>query len=386
MSGRYILKSGYGQVGRRPRILEDNLPSEAHSTQHMLTNSLDQPKPPFASTNALLSWPPLPSNDASNSTLSINFVPSKFSTALLSSERPRRRKRRNDAGDFLTSGGGIEISDDEDGFSKGHKDSRNLRWNKFKWILFLANLLFTLYSLAILVITLLLWFDVFQLADVIRVGNKTELILSTLAAAFGLLTSVIGWAGILLNNRSFLATYTFLLWITFAFLVVPGYVTYKRRAFNLEGKLNLQWSRDLAEAGRLRIQNKLACCGYFSPFVEATISQTCYSRSVLPGCKARYLDFERKVLDRWYLICFCIVPAHIAVMVAGLLCSNHVTRRFGKGMMPKAYRIGSHNMAAIVQNCANQLSEQYGLEVASTFLSKAESLKTANYSNPTAPD
>lgn len=269
----------------------------------MLANSLDQPKLPFASTNALLSWPPLPSDDASNSALSINYVPSKFSTALLSSERPRRRKRRNDAGDFLSSRGGIEISDD-DGFTKGHKDSRNLRWNKFKWILFLANLLFTLYSLAILVITLLLWFDVFQLADVIRVGNKTELILSTLTAAFGLLTSVIGWAGILLNNRSFLATYTFLLWITFAFLVVPGYVTYKRRAFNLEGKLNLQWSRDLAETGRLRIQNKLACCGYFSPFVEATISQTCYSRSVLPGCKARYLNFERKVRIAFIFVTF----------------------------------------------------------------------------------
>ncbi|KAJ3855095.1 hypothetical protein EV368DRAFT_35402 [Lentinula lateritia] len=350
----------------------------------MLANSLNQPKTPFASTNALLSWPPLPSDDASSSALSITYVPSKFSTALLSSERPQRKKRRNNASNFLSLRGGIEISDDEDGFTKGHKYSRNLRWNKFKWILFLANLLFTFYSLAILVITLLLWFDVFQLADVIRVGNKTELILSTLAAAFGLLTSVIGWAGILLNDRSFLATYTFLLWITFTFLVVPGYVTYKRRAFNLEGKLNLQWSRDLAEAGRLRIQNKLACCGYFSPFVEATISPTCYSRSVLPGCKARYLDFERKVLDRWYLICFCIVPAHIAVMVAGLLCSNHVTRRFGKGMMPKAYRIGSHNMAAIVQQYANRLSELYGLEVASTFLSKAESFKTANPSHPTA--
>lgn len=32
-------------------------------------------------------------------------------------------------------------------------------------------------------------------------------------------TSVIGWAGILLNNRSFLAIYNFLFWISLAFLV-----------------------------------------------------------------------------------------------------------------------------------------------------------------------
>ena len=46
----------------------------------------------------------------------------------------------------------------------------------------------------------------------------------------------------LLNNCGFLAWYTFM---TFAFLVTPGYMTYKRRTFNLEGKINAQWSRYL---------------------------------------------------------------------------------------------------------------------------------------------
>ncbi|KAJ3766754.1 hypothetical protein FB446DRAFT_371390 [Lentinula raphanica] len=346
------------------------------------SETLDRANPSFASTSALLSWPTRSIDGASNSATSVNYIPSKFSSALVSPKRPRRRrKRRNDANDIFGSGRGVQISEDEDGFTKGHGDRKNLRWNRFKWILFTTNLLFTLYSLAALIISILIWFDIFQFATVIRVGNTPELILSTLAAAFGLLTSLIGWAGILLNNRSFLAIYTFLLWISFAFLVIPGYVTYKKRAFNLEGKLSLQWSRSLLDSGRLQIQNKLGCCGYFSPFVEATISQTCYSRSVLPGCKARYLDFERRALDRWYLICFCLVPAHIAVMLAGLLCSNHVTYRFGKGMMPKAYRLGPHNMAAIVQGCANQLAEQYGREVASTFLSKTESLTSITPSN-----
>ncbi|KAF8812862.1 hypothetical protein BYT27DRAFT_7251451 [Phlegmacium glaucopus] len=59
-------------------------------------------------------------------------------------------------------------------------------------------------------------------------GNRPELILSTIAACSGVFTSLIGWSGILLNNRSFLAWYTFLTWITFAFLVAPGYVICKR--------------------------------------------------------------------------------------------------------------------------------------------------------------
>jgi len=187
------------------------------------------------------------------------------------------------------------------------------------------------------------------------------------------MTSVIGWAGILLNDRSFLATYTFLTWITFAFLVAPGYITYKRRTFNLEGKINAQWSRDLGSDGRLRIQDQLLCCGYFSPFVEATVSQTCYARSILPGCKLSYLNFQRMVLSRWFMIAFILVPVHISVMVAGLLCSNHVTYRFGKGMMPEAYRLNMNSMAVIMDNYANQLADQYGPDMAEDVLKRSRS-------------
>ncbi|KIK69025.1 hypothetical protein GYMLUDRAFT_632949 [Collybiopsis luxurians FD-317 M1] len=344
--------------------------------------SVNRPNPPYASTSALLSWPPSALASKANSSLSVNYVPSKFSAALVNPGKFRRRKRRNNVASQL--GKSIEVSEDEK--TEENKSGKNLRWNKFKWILFFANLLYSAYSLATLIVTLLVWFDVFEFADVVRVGNTTELIFSTLAASIGVLTSVVGWAGILLNNRSFLAVYTFLLWITFAFLLVPGYITYKRRTFNLEGKINLQWSRDLHDDGRLRIQNKLGCCGFFSPFVEATISQTCYSRSVLPGCKAGYLEYERKILERWYLICFCIVPAHIGVMLAALLCSNHVTYRFGKGMTPKAYRLGPQNMAAIAEDYASRLAEHYGPEVASSFLERTRSFVSPSQSFSASPN
>ena len=209
-----------------------------------------------------------------------------------------------------------------------------------------------LYSIVGLIFCLLTWFNTFQRADILCVGNRTELIVSTIGCSLGVFTSVIGWAGILLNNRSFLAVHTFLLWIVFIFILIPGYITYRRRTFNLEGKINAQWSQKFGTMDRLRIQDKLGCCGYSSPFVEATISQTCYARSVLPGCKLAYLTIERAVLKRWYTIAFLLVPVHIAVTVAGLLCSNHVTYRFGKGMMPKAYRLSMASMAIIMEGFA----------------------------------
>lgn len=259
------------------------------------------------------------------------------------------------------------------GKAGGHPKHR-MRWNRFKWILFLSNVTvrrhprqmstkrsqdirqLTIYTLVALVFCLLTWFHVFTHADVLHVGNRPELVVSTIAASLGLLTALIGWPGILLNNRSFLAVYTFMLWICFALLLTPGYLTYLRKHRNLEGKINAQWSRDLGPGGRLRIQNQLQCCGYYSPFVEATVSQTCYSRSILPGCKTAYLKFERLVLTRWYTIAFSIVPFHIAIMVAALLCSNHVTYRFGKGMMPKAYRLSADSMAIIMDNYAQCVS------------------------------
>lgn len=267
---------------------------------------------------------------------------------------------------------------DYDGVDFGKSHKGRLHWNRFKWILFVTNFLLTIYSLVALVFCLLVWFNTFTHADVVRVSNTLELIISTVAAGLGLFTCLFGWAGILLNNRMFLAIYTFLLWAVFAFMLTPGYITYKKKTFNLEGKMNAQWSKVLGTSGRLRIQNRLACCGYFNPFVEATVSQTCYARSILPGCKKKLIVLQRDILQKWYIAAFGLVPLHLGVMFAGLLCSNNVTYRFGKGMMPKAYRLSEHSMAVIMENYANQLAEQYGSEVATEILNRSRSTLNVN--------
>ncbi|KAF8231524.1 hypothetical protein L208DRAFT_1398721 [Tricholoma matsutake] len=339
--------------------------------------------------------------ETSSVSLSVNYLPTKFSNTLLTAGPRKRKAGKIDEPTMPKIGGGVEAfrsgearmpgqsDEDYDGvsgglFRGGEAAPRKLRWNAFKWILFTANCFLSAYTLTALIFTLLTWFNIWKHADVVRVGNETELIISTLAAVLGIITSLVGWAGILLNNRSFLAIYTFLLWITFIFLVMPGYLTYKRRTFNLEGKINAQWSRDLGAEGRLRIQNQLRCCGYFSPFVEATVSQTCYARSILPGCKLPYIRFERMVLRRWYTVSFSLVPLHLVIILAGLLCSNHVTYRFGKGMMPKAYRLSMNSMAVIMDTYANQLAEQYGSDVATEIVARSRSNLQLN-AMPTMP-
>lgn len=328
--------------------------------------------------------PFLPSADSSS--LSINYLPTKFGAGLVSRKRygkdvpvPAMPKRGGGRDAFRANEPRMPgANDEEDDGARGAWFGSNskkpiLRWTRFKWILFAANVLLTVYSMVSLLFCLLTWFLVWERADVVRVGNREELIVSTVAASLGIVTSLIGWAGILLNNRCFLAWYTFLLWICFVFLVTPGYISYKKRTFNLEGKINSQWSQDIGAAGRLAIQNQLECCGYFSPFVLATVSQSCYARSVLPGCKGPYMRYERIILRRWFIVAFSLVPFHLFVMIAALLCSNHVTYRFGKGMTPKAYRLDLTSMAVLMDNYASQLAEQYGSDVASETLAKSKS-------------
>ncbi|KAJ7711182.1 hypothetical protein B0H16DRAFT_637474 [Mycena metata] len=64
-------------------------------------------------------------------------------------------------------------------------------------------------------------------------------------------------------------------------------------------------------------------------------------------------------------------------MAAGLLCSNHVTYRFGKGMMPKGYRLSREAMAVIMEQYASQLADQYGTDAAAHII--------ANNSGNTGP-
>lgn len=228
---------------------------------------------------------------------------------------------------------------------------RQGKWNKFKWTLFAANFLLTCYTIAGFIAIMLTWSTYFPYSSALLVVNRTELTLGTIAMALCIITAIIGWTGILLNNRAFLSVYAVMLWISLAFIVAPGYIAYKRRTFNLAGKMNHFWSRELTIPGRRKVQTVLKCCGYYSPFIEAAADgNRCYARSELPGCKASLIDFQRDALLNIYVSAFSLVPAHLACVVITMLCANHITFRFGKGTTPKRYRIDDQTINKAYKN------------------------------------
>ncbi|KAJ7767323.1 hypothetical protein B0H16DRAFT_1453651 [Mycena metata] len=238
------------------------------------------------------------------------------------------------------------------------------RWTRFKVILFVANIVLSCYFLLALLFTLLTYFHTLENASILLIANTSKLALSTLTAAFALFVSLIGYPGILLNNRD--------VHLPLGLLVVPGYITYKRRTLKLEAKVIQQWSQELGAAGRLTIQSVLGCCGYFSPFVEVTVSATCYSRSILPGCKQRFLEFQEKALTRRYIVSFGLVPVHIGHDAQGLQAQS----RGDGGHYGADARDGEDaSMERALATC--QVADQYGADAAAHII--------ANNSGNTGP-
>ncbi|KDQ26013.1 hypothetical protein PLEOSDRAFT_1045027 [Pleurotus ostreatus PC15] len=238
------------------------------------------------------------------------------------------------------------------------------RWNKFKWALILSVLLLLSYSCVLATASISTWFRTWNLSDVIYVADNDILVLATIAAAILLFTFILGFTGVILNSRPILAVYTLLLWPSLVSILVIGYTSYKRSAFSLDRKLQRAWSQDYTEVGRVMIQNSLQCCGWFNALHQATMSNRCYPRTSLPGCKSALLSFEKAHLETiWKIIFGLIIPAHILNIFVALLCSNHVTETFGKGITPKGYRLTADD----VKRDKDELMEKYGIGRASVL-------------------
>lgn len=170
---------------------------------------LDPPVPPFSlpPSASLRSVTP-PSSVKDNVSLTVNYLPTKFSLPHSPGIHKRKGKGAIDAADVPKRGGGREAfrtgearmpgvgDEDYDGVipREGGKTKPRLRWNKFKWMLFVSNTLvsvggfspvpswflrwlqLSVYSIVGLIFCLLTWFDVWKNADIIRVGNRPELI------------------------------------------------------------------------------------------------------------------------------------------------------------------------------------------------------------------
>ncbi|KAH8928714.1 hypothetical protein BT69DRAFT_1276860 [Atractiella rhizophila] len=225
------------------------------------------------------------------------------------------------------------------------QDKGRRAWTGWKWALLVSATALLIYSLLGLASSLSVWLLSRQNADVVLVVNHGLLLFITFTSCFTYLLSLLAFTSTLLNSRPLLTVYNVMLWPSLILVLAAGYQAYHLDHFNLDGKLSERWSREWEEEGRLRIQNELKCCGFFSSLHDATFSRNCFPRSALPGCKASLVAFEHTLLKRvWMHIFFGAFPVHLIILVIAILGSNHVDRTFGKRLMPWDHRMGAEDV------------------------------------------
>ncbi|KAF9112631.1 hypothetical protein BGX27_003019 [Mortierella sp. AM989] len=202
------------------------------------------------------------------------------------------------------------------------------RWTKSKWILLLTTILLFLYSTAILVISVGYMTHKFELSAITMEFHSNLIYLALAGSIVGIACALIGLVGIFTENRMWLSLYTLLLWPGFALYVSVGYIAFRRAHSHLRAHVKDEWIKTYSRDQRLIVQRNLKCCGFQDASWYAEYDLRCFPMTVLPGCQHKYNLHEYHFLSTVWTIAFSIVPAQLFVMIAALLCSNHVDGMF----------------------------------------------------------
>ncbi|KAG0308174.1 hypothetical protein BGZ98_008764 [Dissophora globulifera] len=176
-------------------------------------------------------------------------------------------------------------------------------------------------------------------SGIMMIANRNLLYLMMAAAPFGIFVAIIGYVGILSQSRKVLAIYSVLLWPLFGLITSIGYIGFRRNHVTLYQKLKFSWINEYTRDDRLIIQNALSCCGYRSLGDYPSYDLHCFPRAPLPSCESVFLQFQQDLLSNTSSVAFIVLPVQLLVMIAALLCSNHIDRlyRTAHPITPKIY-------------------------------------------------
>ncbi|KAF9421034.1 hypothetical protein BGZ94_008974 [Podila epigama] len=210
-------------------------------------------------------------------------------------------------------------------WAKQYKEQPFYRlWTKSKWILFFSVLLLLAYSAAALAIAIGYMIGHFEHSAVAMEIHGNLVYITLAASIMGLITGLIGMIGVIRENRVWLSWFNVLLWPLFCLYLSVGYITFRRVKYNLRAHLREEWLHSYTRSQRLVIQRTLKCCGYDTPSVSGAYDMRCFPMTVLPGCRTKYNNYEKDLLTTCWTVSFALVPVQLFVMIAALLCSNHV--------------------------------------------------------------
>ncbi|KAF9285048.1 hypothetical protein BGZ68_004184 [Mortierella alpina] len=182
-------------------------------------------------------------------------------------------------------------------------------WTKSKWILLLSALLLLTYSGAAFAVSLGYILGHFEYSAVVIEFHHNLIYITLAGSCLGIFSALVGLIGIFRENRIWLSWYNLMLWPVFALYLSVGYIAFRRSKNHLRAHLKDEW---------------LKCCGYQDSTYFGEYDLRCFPMINLPGCQHKYNLYEDKLLTTCWTASFSLVPLQLFVMIAALLCSNHV--------------------------------------------------------------
>ncbi|KAG0204163.1 hypothetical protein BGX33_008677 [Mortierella sp. NVP41] len=210
-------------------------------------------------------------------------------------------------------------------WAKQYKEQPFYRiWTRSKWILLLSAVLLLGYSGALFAVSLGYILGHFEYSPVVMEFHSNIIYLSLAGSIMGIITAIVGLIGIFRENRIWLSWYTIILWPVFAMYISVGYIAFRRAKNHLRAHLKDEWIHSYSRDQRLLVQRQLKCCGYQDPTYFGEYDLRCFPMINLPGCQHKYNLYEDNVLTTAWTISFGLAPVQLFVMIAALMCSNHV--------------------------------------------------------------
>ncbi|KAF9549415.1 hypothetical protein EC957_003804 [Mortierella hygrophila] len=210
-------------------------------------------------------------------------------------------------------------------WAKHYKEQPFYRiWTRSKWILLFSAVLLLGYSAALFAVCLGYMLGHFEYSTVVMEFHSNIIYLALGGSIIGILTAIVGLIGIFKENRIWLSWYTIILWPVFAIYISVGYIAFRRAKNHLRVHLKDEWIHSYSREQRLLVQRQLKCCGFQDSLSYGEYDLRCFPMINLPGCLHKYNLYEDNVLTTAWTISFSIAPVQLFVMIAALMCSNHV--------------------------------------------------------------
>ncbi|KAG0290952.1 hypothetical protein BGZ96_005605 [Linnemannia gamsii] len=210
-------------------------------------------------------------------------------------------------------------------WAKQYKEQPFYRiWTRSKWVLLFSAVLLLGYSGALFAVSLGYMLGHFEYSAVVMEFHSNLIYLAMGGSILGMICALVGLIGIFKENRIWLSWYTIVLWPVFAIYISVGYIAFRRAKNHLRVHLKDEWIHSYSREQRLLVQRQLKCCGFQDPTYFGEYDLRCFPMINLPGCLHKYNLYEDKVLTTAWTISFSLAPVQLFVMIAALMCSNHV--------------------------------------------------------------